>query len=152
MNKWIKKIVFLGLCAPMLAWAEVVVSEPWIPEAPPTAQALGAFMLLSNTGTQPVKLLAAEVPDVNRVELHLSVNEQGMHQMIPQPYIEVPAQGQVALKPGSYHVMLIGLKKAIRAGDVLPMTLVWDNGSKTVLDVPVMKRADMMKKMPMMSH
>ena len=39
--------------------------------------------------------------------------------------LPVPAGGSVVLKPGSYHVMLIGLKKPLTAGETFPLTLTF---------------------------
>ena len=39
--------------------------------------------------------------------------------------LEVPAGGEVTLKPGSFHVMLMDLKQPLQAGDKVPLTLTF---------------------------
>jgi copper(I)-binding protein len=52
----------------------------------------------------------------------------GMMNMRQVESIPVPAKGSVELKPGGYHVMLIGLTKDLKAGDTLPVTLTFEPG------------------------
>jgi periplasmic copper chaperone A len=72
--------------------------------------------------------------------------------MIAQPFLTVPAKGNLELKPGSYHIMLIGVQQPSKAGDVIPIELTLDNGEKITVNTNVYKRKDMMHKMPMMKH
>ena len=43
-------------------------------------------------------------------ELHRTTIENEVMKMEPVPVIEVPARGSVALEPGGYHIMLMGLQ------------------------------------------
>jgi copper(I)-binding protein len=43
----------------------------------------------------------------------------------------------VVLKPGSYHVMLIGLKKQLTAGEKIPLTLTFEKAGNISVTVPV---------------
>lgn len=147
-----KHLVALSLVVPSLALAEVTVKEAWIPEAPPSAQAMGAFMTIENSDAQAVKVVKASAPNFDRVELHESIEENGMHKMVAQPFLSIPAKGSLELKPGGYHVMLIGVQQPSKAGDVIPIELTLDNGQKIMVNTSVYKRKDMMHKMPMMKH
>jgi periplasmic copper chaperone A len=51
--------------------------------------------------------------------------------------LSIPAGGSVVLKPGSYHVMLIGLKKALTAGEKFPLTLTFEKAGTISVTVPV---------------
>ncbi len=53
--------------------------------------------------------------------------------------IVIPAGGNVKLQPGGNHVMLIGLKQIPMPGDSAELTLVFEDGSKITLSVPVRK-------------
>ncbi len=133
---------------PFAARAEVKVIDPWIPEAPPTAQAMAAFMQLQNDGDQPVKVVAAHAPGFDTIELHLSVEENGMHKMLKQDALVIPPKGSLHLRPGSYHIMLIGVHDPRpKAGDVIPMRLDLEGGQTIEVEVPVKRRAEMMQHM-----
>ena len=62
-----------------------------------------------------------------------------MMSMKPVKSIAVPASGTVKLKPGGYHVMLIGLKKHLVAGATFPLTLTFATAGKKTVTVTVRK-------------
>lgn len=149
----LKLLIAATLLLPLTAQAEVKIVEPWIPEAPPNAQALGAFMVLENDEDKPVKVINAWAPGFDTIELHKSVEENGMHKMLKQDALVIPPMGSLELKPGGYHVMLIGVHKPPKAGDVIPLRLDFEGLPSKTIDVPVKKRAEMMKRMqPMQGH
>ncbi|HSN76775.1 MAG TPA: copper chaperone PCu(A)C [Anaerolineae bacterium] len=51
--------------------------------------------------------------------------------------IEIPARGQVELKPGGYHVMLIGLTRDLNVGEKFPVTLQFESGNSLVVEAEV---------------
>ena len=53
--------------------------------------------------------------------------------------IPVPANGQTALEPGGYHIMLIGLKQALKEGGSFPLTLTFEKAGSVTVQVPVQK-------------
>ncbi|MGD9708239.1 MAG: copper chaperone PCu(A)C [Halothiobacillaceae bacterium] len=137
-----------ALSLPLAALAEVKVVEPWIPEAPPTAHAMAAFMVLENDEDRPVRVVAAHAPGFDTIELHKSVEENGMHKMLRQDALVIPEMGSLELRPGGYHVMLIGVHEPRpKAGDIIPMRLDLEGGKSIELKVPVKRRADMMQRM-----
>ena len=68
------------------------------------------FMKLVNKGRQADRLVSAQTDVAKTVEIHETRMEDEVMKMVHLPDgLEIPAQGEVVLKPGSYHVMLIGL-------------------------------------------
>ena len=103
-----------------------------------------AYMLLHNHGTEDDALIGASSDVAASVEIHLSkMNADGTMEMIPQESIALPADGEVELKPGSYHVMLIGLVKDLNVGDEITVTLDFEHAEDVTLTIPVMDAADM---------
>jgi copper(I)-binding protein len=95
------------------------------------------YMVIHNDGPLADRLIGA-VTDVTRtVELHQTKLEGGMAQMMPVAGIDVPAKGMVELKPGGLHVMLIGLKRDLKAGDRFPVTLKFQKSGEVKLTVGV---------------
>jgi copper(I)-binding protein len=143
------KLMFVAaMLLPLSALAEVKVVDAWIPEAPPNAQAMAAFMVMENNEDKEVKVLSAFAPGFNTIELHKSMEVDGMHKMLKQDALVIPAMGSLTLKPGSYHIMLIGVQDPRpKAGDVIPVRLDFADGKQMTLQVPVKKRADMMQRM-----
>lgn len=97
----------------------------------------GAFMVINNSGTEADRLVKAESDVADAVELHLSEMKDGVMTMRQVEGVEIPASGQAELKPGSYHIMLIGLKQDLKEGDTIKITLTFEKGGSIVVDAPV---------------
>ena len=117
----------------------VTVQDPYVRLAPPNAPATGAFMVIRNGGDKDVKVIKASNPASKVTELHTHLNEGGVMKMRPVPAIEVKAKGEAVLKPGGLHVMLIDLKAPMKEGDVVPITLGFDDGSSKQVDAKVVR-------------
>jgi copper(I)-binding protein len=103
-----------------------------------------AYMLLQNRSNEDDALIGASSDVAEAVEIHLSqMKADGTMEMIQQESIALPADAEVELKPGSYHVMLIGLKQDLKAGDEFSLTLHFKNREDITLTIPVMDAANM---------
>lgn len=135
-----RALLIVGLLWAGLAFSgDLQPEDPWVREAPPGAQALAGYLSIANHGPAARKLVGADCPDFGRVELHRSVIENGMARMLPQEFMPIPAGGRLELKPGDYHLMLIAPKRALREGDVVEVTLRFDDGSTQTVSMPVKK-------------
>jgi copper(I)-binding protein len=125
--------------------ATVEVTNAYARAVPPSAPNSAAFMLITNHGDSERHLVAAE-SDVSEVtELHNHINDNGVMRMRQVPRITAPAKGSVELKPGSYHVMLIGLKQPLKEGDAVNLKLKFDDGSEQQLAIKAKKMMHKMK-------
>ena len=115
------------------------VQEPYVRLVPPGITVSAAFMTIDNTGTVDRQLARAESPLAGTVELHTHVNDNGVMKMRAIPNIELKAGGEAILKPGSLHVMLIGLQREFKEGERIPLTLEFDNGLRQQIEAPVRK-------------
>lgn len=129
-------IALLSLWALPL-YADISVDKAWIRAAPPNAPAMAAFMTLQNNGEQDVKLLSAHVAGFGRVELHRTMDVDGMMKMVKQDFMPVPANGALELKPGSWHIMLIQPEKVPQVNEKIELTLTFDDDSSTKVSVTV---------------
>lgn len=103
-----------------------------------------AYMLLHNHGTEDDALTGVSTDVAASAEIHLSkMGADGTMQMIPQESIALPAGGEVELKPGSYHIMLIGLVKDLNVDDEITITLHFEKHEDITLTIPVLDAADM---------
>ncbi|NCT84457.1 MAG: copper chaperone PCu(A)C [Comamonadaceae bacterium] len=116
--------LFLSLAAQ----AQVKIDDPWVRATVAPQKATGAFMQL--TSAQPAKVVAASSPVAAVVEIHEMKMEDGVMKMRAVDALALPAGQAVALKPGSYHVMLMGLKAPIKAGETVPLTLTVEGEEK----------------------
>lgn len=105
-----------------LACAEVTIADPWVRATVPAQKATGAFMQM--TSTTNVKLVAAQSPVANVVEIHEMKMDNNVMKMRQISGLDLAAGKTVELKPGSYHIMLLELKQQVREGDAVPVSLV----------------------------
>jgi copper(I)-binding protein len=91
------------------------------------------YLTIRNSAGTPDRLVKASSAIAKSVELHTMIENGDVMQMRPVEAIDVPANGEVALKPGSFHIMLIGLNKDLKPGDTFDVTLQFEQaGSVTV--------------------
>ena len=123
------------LAAPLSAAAQLKVADSWVRASVPQQDTTGAFMTLSST--EAVRVLGVRSPVAGMVELHETRMDNGVAKMLPVKSLEIPAGGRVELKPGGYHVMLMGLKHQVKAGETVPLTLVFEgkDGKRHNLEV-----------------
>jgi len=119
-------VVSLSLCAS--AMAQTTATDPWVRGTVATQKATGMFVQL--TSAQGGKLVAGSSPVAGRVEIHEMAVVDGVMRMREISALELPAGKAVELKPGGYHVMLMDLKQPMKAGDIVPVTLVIEGADK----------------------
>jgi len=124
---------------PIAALAQVTVSSPWVRATVPGQMATGAFMTLHSS--EDAKLIEARSPVAGVVQIHEMKMEGGTMTMAAIPSLPLRAGQDVALKPGSFHVMLMDLKKPIREGDDVPITLIVETAKHARKAVEVHARA-----------
>ena len=119
------------------AWSQVAVSDAWVRATVPGQQATGMFANL--TAKQDSTLVSASSPVAATVEVHEMKMEGDVMKMRAIASLPLPAGQSVSLKPGSYHVMLMGLKKPLPDGSTVPVKLVVEDAQKkqTTIDVKV---------------
>jgi len=132
------RISFLGLLLALIsapALAQVTVTDAWVRGTVPGQKATGAFM--SITSATDATLVSASSPAAKVVEIHEMVMDGGVMKMRAVDKLALPAGKPVQLKPGSYHVMLMGITEPLAEGQTVPvtLTLVGKDGKQTTQEV-----------------
>jgi len=130
----------------------IEIDDAWVAAAPKNAPALAMFMEIENESRHDVRLIAAEGKGFARIELHRSMPMDGMMKMVPQDSIPVPAKGKTELRPGDYHIMLIGPDRVPDAGERVMLNLVFDNGERVHVHAEVRPRGGHGGGMMMQDH
>lgn len=94
-------------------------------------------MTLTNASAVPYALTAVSFNAAGLVEIHETSKHGGMMQMRRISQIDIPANGSVELKPGSYHVMLMELEKELTAGTTETLTLTFSDKSQKTVEASV---------------
>lgn len=112
------------------------ITTPWSRAVPPTAHTGALFVSIRNQGAQDF-LVAAHAEIADTVELHTHVHADGLMKMQQVEQVEVPAGSTLELAPGSYHIMLIGLREPLREGMRFPVRLDFAASGSVELEAEV---------------
>ena len=115
----------------------ITVTEPRIRATAPGQKVSGAFLSLTNGSATPYALVSARFSAADAVEIHETSMNGKMMRMMQVEQIDIPANGVVELKPGSYHIMLMGLNKALKAGTTETLTLMFSDDSQVTVQASV---------------
>ena len=96
-----------------------------------------AFMMIENRSSLVDRLIAAESDVADAVEIHLSQMEGDVMVMRQVDGLEIPARGKVELKPGSYHIMLIGIRRDLKPGDMVELLLLFERAPTETIQAEV---------------
>jgi len=118
---------------------EIIVDNAWVPEAPPTVSALAGYLDITNHFTNNMTLAGAESPYFEQIVLHRTVvdSETDYARMIEQSTISIEAGQTFKLKPGGYHLMLLTPRQAINTENMIPVSLLFENGYQKTVDFEV---------------
>lgn len=117
------------------ALAQVSVTDPWVRATVPNQKASGAFMRVQSV--RAARLVGVSTPVAGRAELHEMAMENNTMRMRQVDAIDLPAGKAVNLASGAYHVMLFDLKRQLKEGERVPVTLVVQDGAKKNSSVTV---------------
>jgi copper(I)-binding protein len=114
------------------------IENPWARATPKGADVAGAYMIISNKGTASDRLIGGSTPVAGRLEFHRMLMEQGVMKMRPvQGGLEIKAGQTVEFKPGSFHVMLMGLKQPLEKDQRVKATLEFEKAGKVDIEYSV---------------
>ena len=117
----------------------IVVRDAWIREPPPRSPAAG-YLVIENRGGEPVELVAVATEAAEQTEIHVMEYKNDRMTMRRVEGLQVPAGGEVALKPGGAHLMLMELRQPLRDGDEVELVLRFGDGTERRIQVPVRKK------------
>ena len=95
------------------------------------------YLTVMNPGKNPIHLVGADSPQYGKVEIHLSKVVGGVATMVRQEQLSIAPGGTLALKPGSFHVMLMKPSAVYRVGEAIDITLHFLDGGSVTLKAPV---------------
>jgi len=104
--------------------------------ATPGAETGAAYVSLMLHGDAD-RLVAASTPAAKMAGLHKTVQVDGVMKMEHVDGIDIPAHGRLPMKPGGYHIMLMGLTKPLKEGDEIELTLTFEKAGNVKVMVKV---------------
>ncbi|HEV7764355.1 MAG TPA: SCO family protein [Thermoanaerobaculia bacterium] len=115
----------------------VSVDNAWAAATNPASIVGAAYLTLTNDAAKHIALTGVTSSAANIVELHEMVSTNDMMTMRKVDRIDLAPRATITLAPGQSHLMLIGLKRQLRDGDTIELTLQFDDGSTEDVTAPV---------------
>ena len=127
-------IVFLlsGCAAP--ATEGVEVRDAWARSAAQAGNGAVYFVIRSSAADEILRV-SSDVAEA--VEMHASTMNGDVMEMHQLESVPLSAGEPVTFEPGGLHIMLIGLKQDLKAGDEIEITLHFKNYQDLPVIVPV---------------
>lgn len=130
-------VLALGLVVPVGTSAQGIrVVDAWSRPTPPGMDVGVAYFTIRNAGKSD-RLLRVSSPVARSAELHVSAMKDGVMKMESLASVDVGSGAPVAFEPSGRHVMLMGLKRPLKEGDVFPLTLTFANAGQVQTSVRV---------------
>ena len=114
------------------------ISDPWSRATPKGSSVAAGYMTIKNSGSTPDRLISGSSDVAPKFEVHEMKMEGGVAKMRPvKGGLEIKPGETVELKPGSFHVMFVGVKKPLSAGEQFKATLVFEKAGSVNVDYEV---------------
>jgi periplasmic copper chaperone A len=114
------------------------IADPWSRSTPKGATVGAGYMKITNTGATPDRLISGSADVASKLEVHEMTMENGVAKMRPiKGGLEIKPGETVELKPGSFHVMFVGLKRPLTAGDHIKAALVFEKAGTVDVEYDV---------------
>lgn len=118
---------------------DLIISNVWIPEAPPGSKVMAGYMNIENKGQKEILIEKVTSPHFKMVEMHRSLQQGSMMAMEWQLHIHVPVGKVTKLEPGGKHLMLMRPAKRFVAGKKIELTLHLSNNQQQTVIATVRK-------------
>jgi periplasmic copper chaperone A len=116
----------------------LTIADPWVRATPKGATTGAGYMTITNAGTTPDRLMSGSSDVAPKFEVHEMTMENGVAKMrLIKGGLEIKPGETVELKPGSFHVMFVGLKKPLTAGGHIKTTLVFEKAGTVNVEYDV---------------
>lgn len=114
------------------------IGHPWTRATPDGAKVAGGYLTLQNGSSAPDRLLGGSSDIAGRIEIHEMAVKDGVMTMRPlDKGLEVKPGASVELKPGGYHVMFMDLKRQLKEGETVKVTLSFEKAGMLPVEFAV---------------
>jgi copper(I)-binding protein len=114
------------------------IKDPWTRATPKGATVAGGYLTIVNTGATTDRLVGGSAAGAVRFEIHEMAMTGGVMRMRPLPKgLEIKPGATVELKPGSFHLMFMGLKVPLEQGKKVKGTLVFEKAGTIEVEYAV---------------
>jgi copper(I)-binding protein len=116
---------------------DLIIADAWMPQPLQGAKAGAIYLKIENKGNEADQLLGVESPVMQELMVHESKESGGVMKMLPRSSLEIPAHGEVEMRPMGLHMMAMGWKSILKGSDTFPITLNFKRAGLVTIDVVV---------------
>ncbi len=145
MNKFLLAGLFACVAMSQAIAGEVKVNGAWARATAP-GQDVG-MAAVKVTSAKDARIIGVTSTASNTAELHTMVFEGGMMKMRQVDFFEMKANQELVLGPGGNHLMLMGLKKPLKVGDTVALTITVQFADKSKEQVEIKAEVKAMTEM-----
>ena len=115
----------------------LVLEAPWARATPAGARVGGGYLKITNTGQQPDRLIGGSLPVAASVEVHEMTMNDGVMKMRKLDGLQIQPGQTVELRPGSFHLMFMGLREGLKEKQTIKGTLVFEKAGTVEVEYRV---------------
>ncbi|MBN8940147.1 MAG: DUF1775 domain-containing protein [Rhizobiales bacterium] len=124
--------------APVFERAGLRIEAPWSRATPGAVRVGAGYLRVTNTGTTPDRLLGGSTSISDRLEVHEMSTANGVMSMRKlQDGLIIEPGKTVELRPGGFHMMFIGLHRALAEGETFKATLTFEKAGTVEVEFRV---------------
>jgi len=134
--------LIFALFLPALTQAEYLTfSETWVRAVPPSSKMTAAYAKITNSSEYDIWITGAQSDSFGKVELHETIEEDGMAKMVHQDFVKLAPGETVEFKRGGKHFMMFTPKAPIKEGDKHVIGVKLGNGDIESFEAVVSRNA-----------
>lgn len=116
--------------------AQISVTEAWARATPPGASVGAVYVTIENRGGAADRIVSISSPAASSAMVHETVEENGVSTM-READVGIEAGGELRMKPGGAHIMLMGLNAPLKEGETVSVTLVFEKVGTLIVEARV---------------
>ncbi|MET3559575.1 copper(I)-binding protein [Bartonella japonica] len=152
---WTLLFAFIALpsAAHQYKVGDIEILHPWTRATPTGIKVGSGYLYIINHGNTPDRLVSVSAKGVKTTEIHsMAVVNDIMKMEHMRHGIEIPGNGEITLKPGSHHIMFMGLSKPFKAGDKVTAKLTFEKAGTIDVDFSINAMVEKSPSNPSSAH
>ena len=135
-----RSLLFALLIYSLPAAAESLqVTDAWIKNLPMAVPVRAGYMHISNSQNREVTIVSLQSKSFESIEIHQSLEVDGMMSMRPVDTLSIPAGASLELAPGGFHLMMMNPLDELIPGQIVAVTLYYEDQKMQLIEMEVRK-------------
>lgn len=116
---------------------DIEITQAWAMPTIGAAKASVIYFTITNLGSMPAHLVGIKTPAAENIEIHYTEMTDNVMRMHQVDTLTIASGQSFDFKPGGYHLMLHGIASPLKVGDIVPVSLEFEQAGMVEINVPV---------------